>query len=750
MQLCSWGDSGSLGSLSIGHISPRKLELLERRFAGASNPARTDSGGSRDRQPQHSTQDSPVEDMIAEHPVVAETAHAVQHHGTDEEPIYIPDTQEEAMLPAVLRVPVQPTAAASDKRSPTPPAAEVPMSASKRRKTGKPQHRPVESAAAGTDSRPGTPAGASTVSNGALRDSLQRDKAVKPRTEPRTKSEGPAHGGNGGETVAGNSNSPMSPQPTDRQGVPLKTPRSLSKQQHQQYSKGQTKVNQFFAPVDGSSRDSDTPSFHQQHREQQQLQQHREPLQPLHLQQASPIEGLIEYKSPSLTPISWPAAGTAAAAPTPASDITAAAPAKSGSKHTSFAAGSDSSGGPSPCHDAAAVQQQLATVEQKHQQELDQLRAEARQREAQLSDQLASSQRQVEQLQTMLQQLHREVAETKVQSDAREHVVQDAVTKLIVQLAQQQMNLTRLQLGIESSSLGTLGIARTGALGFSEVWEDGPVLRELAAKKAALQRAREEVDAARKALKKQLPPPPKATLTADASSNATHDAAGNPYISSEQYVMQDEILKVRLSVLRREEELLSRDEDRLQHEKLKHLRALKRLRDEECSRFQQQPTLHRRYVLVQLLGRGGFSEVHKAYDLQTLKFVAIKIHQLNSTWSEQRKASYVKHSVREYQIHKRLRHPNIVSLTDIFEVRVVFELICQAYVPALLHHWYVVCCIFACMPGSLLLFPLYMTAQGSPDPINAEVCNRAVGTVLDWHDARLRQTNLCVCFVVVG
>eukprot|EP00878_Enallax_costatus_P030604 GHUV01033352.1.p1 GENE.GHUV01033352.1~~GHUV01033352.1.p1 ORF type:complete len:211 (-),score=6.23 GHUV01033352.1:453-1085(-) len=208
--------------------------------------------------------------------------------------------------------------------------------------------------------------------------------------------------------------------------------------------------------------------------------------------------------------------------------------------------------------------------------------------------------------------------------------------------------------------------------------------------------------------------------------------------------------QVRLSVLRREEELLSRDEDRLQHEKLKHLRALKRLRDEECSRFQQQPTLHRRYVLVQLLGRGGFSEVHKAYDLQTLKFVAIKIHQLNSTWSEQRKASYVKHSVREYQIHKRLRHPNIVSLTDIFEVRVVFELICQAYVPALLHHWYVVCCIFACMPGSLLLFPLYMTAQGSPDPINAEVCNRAVGTVLDWHDARLRQTNLCVCFVVVG
>lgn len=78
-------------------------------------------------------------------------------------------------------------------------------------------------------------------------------------------------------------------------------------------------------------------------------------------------------------------------------------------------------------------------------------------------------------------------------------------------------------------------------------------------------------------------------------------------------------------MLRREEELLSKEEERLQQEKVNHLRALKRIHDEECSRFQQQPTLHRRYVLVQLLGRGGFSEVHKAYDLQALKFVAIKV-----------------------------------------------------------------------------------------------------------------------------
>lgn len=54
-------------------------------------------------------------------------------------------------------------------------------------------------------------------------------------------------------------------------------------------------------------------------------------------------------------------------------------------------------------------------------------------------------------------------------------------------------------------------------------------------------------------------------------------------------------------------------------------RLLKRLRDEEGSRFQGQPLLHQRYLLLALLGRGGFSEVHKAYDLASLKFVAVKV-----------------------------------------------------------------------------------------------------------------------------
>lgn len=60
----------------------------------------------------------------------------------------------------------------------------------------------------------------------------------------------------------------------------------------------------------------------------------------------------------------------------------------------------------------------------------------------------------------------------------------------------------------------------------------------------------------------------------------------------------------------------------------------------------------------------------QAYDTKEMRMVAVKIHQLNSTWNEQKKQSYVKHAIREYDIHKSLRHPHIVSLIDILEIDV--------------------------------------------------------------------------------
>ncbi len=51
----------------------------------------------------------------------------------------------------------------------------------------------------------------------------------------------------------------------------------------------------------------------------------------------------------------------------------------------------------------------------------------------------------------------------------------------------------------------------------------------------------------------------------------------------------------------------------------------------------------------------------QAFDLVSLHEVACKIHQVNSQWSEVKKVSYVKHTVREYEIHRSMKNPRLVG-----------------------------------------------------------------------------------------
>lgn len=76
------------------------------------------------------------------------------------------------------------------------------------------------------------------------------------------------------------------------------------------------------------------------------------------------------------------------------------------------------------------------------------------------------------------------------------------------------------------------------------------------------------------------------------------------------------------------------------------------------------PLLKNRYQVLSFIGRGGFSDVYKGLDLETMNDVAIKIHYVNPSWTEEMKATYLKHSIRESEVHKSLDHPNIVKLYD--------------------------------------------------------------------------------------
>ncbi|XP_027642174.1 serine/threonine-protein kinase tousled-like 1 isoform X3 [Falco biarmicus] len=135
-----------------------------------------------------------------------------------------------------------------------------------------------------------------------------------------------------------------------------------------------------------------------------------------------------------------------------------------------------------------------------------------------------------------------------------------------------------------------------------------------------------------------------------------------------EYHEQEEIFKLRLGHLKKEEAEIQAELERLERVRNLHIRELKRINNEDNSQFKDHPTLNERYLLLHLLGRGGFSEVYKAFDLYEQRYAAVKIHQLNKSWRDEKKENYHKHACREYRIHKELDHPRIVKLYDYFSL----------------------------------------------------------------------------------
>ena len=72
--------------------------------------------------------------------------------------------------------------------------------------------------------------------------------------------------------------------------------------------------------------------------------------------------------------------------------------------------------------------------------------------------------------------------------------------------------------------------------------------------------------------------------------------------------------------------------------------------------------------MTNLLGKGGFSEVWRAFDLRNARRVAVKVHQLEPSWSDAKKENHTKHVSREYEIPCEVRHPRIVRMHDVFEI----------------------------------------------------------------------------------
>lgn len=275
-----------------------------------------------------------------------------------------------------------------------------------------------------------------------------------------------------------------------------------------------------------------------------------------------------------------------------------------------------------------------------------------------------------EDLQTQVEievpQLRCDVAERdaeleKMKTDMRS--LRNALKDSVIQGEQMRRKLTIQTTEIDAERLGHVILTRGMGVGslFKEVWQDGREWRAIEARLSEVIAEREAIEKLRSGTKKLN----KKDDVASDKENATLQSGAA--IEKETVKNQDELWEVRLLALRRIEADLNRRQARLALERDSLMRETRRQSDERLSVFGTCPTLKDRYVLLNMLGRGGFSQVFKAMDLDKGVVVACKIHQLSANWGEERRRNFVRHASRECLIHKDLKHPHVVQMLDIFE-----------------------------------------------------------------------------------
>lgn len=281
----------------------------------------------------------------------------------------------------------------------------------------------------------------------------------------------------------------------------------------------------------------------------------------------------------------------------------------------------------------------------------------------------------IDELQRGSEELRRQIqAQQKLIEQHKDNVQKciDVVKKLLIdKVSIMEKKQARQKCMQNRLRLGQFVTQRQGAT-FVENWVDGYAFAELLKRQEELASEREEIDRQRKLLGKRKPSPQAHKNKGNGNTVATLPN-GTDYtkqdLNWQEYYEQDEILKLRQNSLKKEDADLQLEMEKLERERNLHIRELKRIHNEDQSRrFNNHPVLNERYLLLTLLGKGGFSEVHKAFDLKEQRYVACKIHQLNKDWKDDKKANYIKHALREYNIHKALDHPRVVKLYDVFEI----------------------------------------------------------------------------------
>lgn len=275
------------------------------------------------------------------------------------------------------------------------------------------------------------------------------------------------------------------------------------------------------------------------------------------------------------------------------------------------------------------------------------------------------------------------------QNEAQKRLFIESHIKTLTLLEEKIRKEKRIWLNEQAIKLGRLTTQRQGTK-FVDAWEEGEAFKKLHSKLKEIQREREEIEKLKKnrnkskGMKKNgsLPQVPfdgfQNTSTALSRGNSVSCSMVNLNETSEFDLEesefnnvdkneQKEIYQFKQKMLENEEKRVKEELQLLEKEKCLYLNEFKRMRDEESSTYcgihskKKYIVLAEKYLILSLLGKGGYSEVYKAYDLENCREVACKIHKFEVSWNENLKDSYIKHALRENEIHKDLNHRRVVK-----------------------------------------------------------------------------------------
>jgi len=257
-----------------------------------------------------------------------------------------------------------------------------------------------------------------------------------------------------------------------------------------------------------------------------------------------------------------------------------------------------------------------------------------------------------------IRRLQQELADQKNQMQnlaALANKGRDLLAQSLVEIAKTEREKERIRLFHEASRVGKYRPSL--AFGQSDGWEGGMEAEAIDELRKKLRRERDNVESERRSVQRQM----KKAIEMEDAENAAND-------DPDDFMEMREVCNHRAEYIRREEAALKDRENRLMADRTLYQKQMLLANTEDRSRFKHYPTLKDRFQLLNAIGKGGFSEIYKAFDLEQMCMCAIKINEIEAKISDSQARNLVRWALRECEIQKGLQHPRIVQLRECFAI----------------------------------------------------------------------------------